>query len=319
MIKPNWFDTLFILRPTLFFPSWTFFLAGYNRGEGPWPGLFLVWLGAAFGASFLLNQITDRKEDSLNEKLLPRWGDLISNRKIYFELGLLIVIIIIGAVLAGPELSGLLALFFLIAGVFYNFQPLRLKERPILGIASCAIGIWICFLIGARVVNVSYSIAILHGFPYAAAGVAVSLLTHIPDLRGDLKAKMRTFPAVYGKQKTALWALLFVILCVLFSAILSDYILLTAAIISLPFFLRFYYNGKKETAEFAVKISIFALALGIGLTWLPFLILIGLYYPFARWYHAKRLGLDYPRFRSRRGSQSSLSLSEADFKKAKTY
>jgi 4-hydroxybenzoate polyprenyltransferase len=301
MIKASWFDTLFILRPTLFFPSWTFFLTGYSRGQGTGPGYYLIWLGAALGASFLLNQISDRKEDQLNNKLLFRWRDLISPAIIYIELAFLLVIVVIGCALAGKEITALLVLFFLIAGIFYNFPPLRFKSRPIMGVVSCAVGIWIGYLIGARAAGVSYSVALPLGFPYALAGAAVTLLTHIPDLRGDRQAGMRTFPIVYGESKTAGWALGLVILCVPVCVMTTDYALLFAAVISLPFFYRFYKTGTAGAAEFAVKISILSLAVAVGLSWIPFLAMIAAYYPFARWYHRTRLNLDYPSFRWKRG------------------
>ncbi len=288
MIKPSWFDAFFILRPTLFFPSWTFFLAGYSRGEGSGAGWMLIWLGAAFGASFLLNQLTDRKEDLLNKKLLPRWGEF-----------------------AGVELTGLLALFFLIAGVFYNFSPLRLKSRPILGIVSCAVGIWICYLIGARSADISYGAAILYGFPYALAGAAVSLLTHVPDLEGDIRAGMRTFPAVYGVKKTGMWAAVLVVICIAVSFLLSDYAILVSSLVSLPLFIRYMIRRDVLSADYAIKIAIFSLAVAIGFTWIPFLFLIAAYYPFARWYHLKRLGLDYPRFGSSDAVNSELTLKNA--------
>ncbi len=311
MIKPSWFDAFFILRPTLFFPSWTFFLAGYSRGEGSGAGWMLIWLGAAFGASFLLNQLTDRKEDLLNKKLLPRWGELVSEHMIYIELAVLILVIIAGCIFAGVELTGLLALFFLIAGVFYNFSPLRLKSRPILGIVSCAVGIWICYLIGARSADISYGAAILYGFPYALAGAAVSMLTHVPDLEGDIRAGMRTFPAVYGVKKTGMWAAVLVVICIAVSFLLSDYAILVSSLVSLPLFIRYMIRRDVLSADYAIKIAIFSLAVAIGFTWIPFLFLIAAYYPFARWYHLKRLGLDYPRFGSNDAVNSELTLKNA--------
>ena len=295
-----WFDAFFILRPTLFFPSWTFFLAGYSRGRGSGIVLLLVWLAAALGAAFLLNQLADRREDRFNEKLWPLWGDRISNRMIHLELGVLIFMVIAGGIWAGLELSGLLALFFLIAGIFYNFPPFRLKSRPILGIVACAVGVWIGYLIGARAADVSYGSAILWGLPYALAGAAVTLLTHVPDLDGDRRGGARTFPAVYGLTLTGAWAAVLVIACALLALLFSDYILLAAAGVALPFFIRFLLLQNSEAAETAVKASVLSLAIAVGLTWAPFLLMIAAYYFFARWYHHRRLGLDYPSFRSRK-------------------
>ncbi len=297
VLKPAWFDAFFILRPTLFFPSWTFFLAGYHKGAGTHPAPYLLWIAAALGASFLLNQLADRREDRINEKLLPRWEGLITERMIHAELALLIAAVIAGGCWAGVEITALLALFFLIAGVLYNFPPFRLKGRPVGGIVSCAVGIWIGFLIGARAAEVAYPEALLAGLPYALAGAAVSLLTHVPDLDGDRLSGARTFPLVYGLRNTGAWAVILVVAAASTAFAVRDGYLLAASLISLPFFIAFFIKNTAQRADFAVKIAVFSLAVLIGLTWLPFWFLMAGYYLFARWYHRRRLGLDYPSFR----------------------
>jgi len=298
MVKPDWFDAFFILRPTLFFPSWTFFLAGYLRGEGNSAYFLLVWIAAALGASFLLNQLSDSREDQANRKLLAHWSELLSHRFIISEIVILVIFVIAGGVIAGAELSFLLAMFFIVAGFMYNFPPIRLKARPILGIVSCSIGIWIGYLIGARAANVVYSEAVLPGLAYAIAGAAVSLLTHVPDLDGDQQTGVRTFPVVFGKKRTGLWALILVCISAFYAMAVQEYALAVAAIISLPFFITFYVNTKVSAAELAVKVAILSLAILIGFVWPPFLLMIGIYYFFSRWYHRERLGIDYPSFRS---------------------
>lgn len=299
MVKPRWFDALFILRPTLFFPAWTFFLAGTSRGQSSGTFFLMIWLAAAIGASFLLNQLSDRQEDRLNEKLLPLWGELISPRLIRMELILLSVGMIAGAIWAGIELTFLLVLYLIIAGFFYNFRPLRLKSQPIGGIACCAAGAWIIYLIGARASGVSFSESLLFGFPYAVAAAAVTLLTHVLDLKGDRQSGIRTFPAVYGFTKTGVVAVILVSLCIILSVFFRDYVLLAASLISLPFFIRYSWQRDSESAGIAVKIAVFSLAVAVSIIWLTFLGMIVFYYFFARWYHRHRLGLDYPSFRSR--------------------
>ncbi|MCX6641242.1 MAG: UbiA family prenyltransferase [bacterium] len=299
VIKPVWFDPLFILRPTLFFPSWTFFLAGFARGQGTGTAWYIIWLAAALGASFLLNQVTDRKEDHANRKLLPLWAEKITLRMVRVEFFILVGLVVIGCVWVGPEISALLALFFVNAGILYNFPPFRLKARPVWGVLSCAIGIWNGYLIGARCADVAWLPALAYGLPYAFAGAAVSLLTSIPDLKGDIKAGVRTFAAVYGVRKTGGWAVGLVIVSALLSLYLVDFYLFAAALLSLPFFVRFSLVQSAAAAELAIKIAIFSLAVAIGITWLPFLAIMAFYYPFSRWYHRTRLGLDYPSFKPR--------------------
>ncbi|MBU1652164.1 UbiA family prenyltransferase [bacterium] len=298
MVKPDWFDAFFILRPTLFFPSWTFFLAGYTRGSGDAALFLMAWIAAALGASFLLNQLSDRREDQINRKLLSHWSDLLSYRFLAIELIVLITFVIAGGVVAGAELSFLLALFFIVAGFLYNFPPFRLKARPILGIVSCSVGIWIGYLMGARAAGLPYSTAAMSGLAYAIAGGAVSLLTHIPDLKGDQLTGASTFPVVFGKNKTGLWALILVAASVLFSLMVREYALCAAALVALPFFYRFWSSTTVAAAELAIKVAVFSLAVFIGFTWPPFLAMIAVYYLFARWYHRARLCIEYPSFKS---------------------
>jgi len=75
-----------------------------------------------------------------------------------------------------------------------------------------------------------------------------------------------------------------VIACALLALLFSDYILLAAAGVALPFFIRFLLLQNSETAETAVKASVLSLAIAVGLTWAPFLLMIAAYYFFARWY-----------------------------------
>lgn len=297
-LKPDWFDPFFILRPTLFFPAWTAFLAGAHQGESDDGAIlfFLCWLALASGSAFLINEWTDRREDRHNEKLLPLWGDRFSSRSLKLELILLIAATLGGAVFAGVELSALLALFFIIAGVLYNFPPLRLKSRPVLGVAACGVGGVLLFLIGARAAGAEYSAALLASLPYFFAGCAVSLLTHVPDMEGDRACGIRTFPLRYSVRAAGALALLLVVFALSAAVLLRDEVMIAAALLSLPFFVRFYQRGTPAGAQTAVKIAVFSLAVMVALTWLPFLVLIAGYYFFARWYHRERLGLDYPSF-----------------------
>jgi 4-hydroxybenzoate polyprenyltransferase len=298
--NPAWFDAFFILRPTLFFPAWTAFLVGYRQGHNPptGPELYLLWLAVVSGAAFLLNQLTDHREDRRNSKLLPLWEGLVSTRMLRLELTLLTLAAVLGCLWVGWELSGLLALFFLIAGVLYNFRPFRFKARPILGVAACTGGGVALFLIGARAAGADYQPLMMTVLPYLAAGSAATLLTHVPDLEGDRASGARTFPVVFGIMATGVCAVLLVVVSVGLSFWLHDYVLLAAACVSLPFYLRFSLRRSSEAAQTAVKVSVFSLAVAVGTTWLPFLLLIAAYYPFARWYHRQRLGMEYPSFRS---------------------
>jgi len=168
-------------------------------------------------------------------------------------------------------------------------------------------------VMGARTGGAEFGTALLLSLPYIFAGAAASLLTHVPDIEGDRQSGATTFASKYGLRATAMTALGMVALAWISALWFHDFIMLVAALVALPVFIRFYRKRSAEAAQTAVKTAVFSLAFAVGLTWIPFLALMALYYPLARWYHRERLGLDYPSFRSTLKHPAAPAATASDF------
>ena len=167
------FDYLIVLRPTLLFPVWTLVLLGHYHGAAPtshslkieflaaeipvylnvdarvWVTLCLYSMLA--GAVYIINQITDKETDSVNNKLYLVADGYVKLPVIKLEAALLFIASIVAAVVWFHHSWAYLALIAVSTalGVIYSVRPFRLKGKPILDLLSNAIGYGgIAFLLG---------------------------------------------------------------------------------------------------------------------------------------------------------------------------
>jgi len=69
---------------------------------------------------------------------------------------------------------------------------------------------------------------------------------------------------------------------------------LIPAALSFPLFVRATVKQKLSDVVLAVKWPIAFLALGVGVHYPAYLLVLGLLYVFSRWYYRRRFGLRYP-------------------------
>jgi len=153
LFKP--LDYFFVLRPTLFYPVWTVFLAGFfvqskygmaatnsasnhqfldtNGIAFIWVGLFLTML---MGAVFILNQIMDRKTDNKNHKLFLIAHGHLTPKAAFIESAVLIVIAVIFAFIFSIKMGVLFLGILILTGWLYSFEPFKFKDRPLLGLVA---------------------------------------------------------------------------------------------------------------------------------------------------------------------------------------
>ncbi len=313
----SFFDSFFVLRPTLIFPLWTMTLAGCwlaVRDPDQWlqwsgilnPGGEIVWwrwlllaiaLTAMYGLVYLLNQIKDVKTDKINKKLFLVAEGALNRRHLINESIVLSILAVLSLIFSGFSHLGLLALgLFLVIGVLYNFTPLALKQKPWGGIIAYAAGGWMFLKLGELVYG--NSAAFLIELPYIIAFTSSCLLTNLPDKKGDLAEGKRTFVVAYGEKTTLFIGILGFSLSALTGILNNDWVIALPAIVTAPFLTAAFFRYSIDRVISVNKWAIFLLSLTVGIAFgFPvYILIIILYFPFARWYHKRRFGMVYPSF-----------------------
>lgn len=293
-------DYLFVLRPTLIFPLWTMLLAGYRlcsfrEHQSAWVwGVQIVSLTALFGLVYLLNQIKDRLTDLINGKLPLISQQLVPLSHLKKE-SVVLSVLMIGGLFAVRrfELLGASVGAFLLAGLVYNLKPLSLQERPWGGMLTSAGGGALLMGMGAFLAHSSFSW--LKAIPYLLAFTAGALVTTIPDIAGDRAAGKMTFSVRYGSMRTLRLAELMVIIGLGLSILFQDWVILIPLLVASAGWGWALKRGDEALAVEVNKWAILLLALGVGVYYPVFIIVIIIFYPLARWYYSQRLGMDYPR------------------------
>jgi len=295
------FDSVFILRPTLMFPLITMILVGHRISDAEnslaWERWFFLVLAlcAMFGLGYLLNQIRDRKSDQQNGKLILIAEGVIGRKHLVIEIVILSSIVPLMLHAAGfSRLIVWVLAMFLVGGIFYNFKPLSLQNHPLGGLLAGLIGGVLLLRFGGMIV--SNPTDWLSALPYIIAFGAASLLTDLLDREGDTANGKKTFVVVYGYRTTMLTSLVGFIIAGLLGLYNWDWVITVPAFISSPVLFWGWKKNSVRVAVLANKIAIFTLSVAIGVFYPVYLVVIGLYYPLARWYYARRLGMRYPSF-----------------------
>ncbi|MFQ5771149.1 MAG: UbiA family prenyltransferase [bacterium] len=295
LLKP--FDYIFVLRPTLFFPVWTVFLAGFfvqqkfgvaatnstiNYTTANYQvkdflviGLLLTLL---MGAVFILNQIRDRDTDHHNKKLFLIAHGHLTPKAAFIEAAVLLTLSIALAFKFSPMVGILFLVIFLVTGILYSFKPFSWKDKPISGLITNIFGAILIFGGGWIIYGSVTQEMLVHAFPYACAVAAVYLYTTLPDVAGDASFEKVTFGVKYGIKATVYLGLIFEILALVTALILNDEIIFYPAFFSLPFFIWTGIKLRKKDILRAIKYSILLLSLTICIK-LPqyFFLLAGVY------------------------------------------
>ncbi len=313
----RFFDSFFVLRPTLIFPLWTMTLAGcwlIRREPGEWLQwgglmsdsggiswlrwlLFSVAITAMYGLVYLLNQIKDIKTDKINDKLFLVAEGALSRKHLVIEAALLIVIATVSLIVSKFAHLGLMVLaLFAVIGVLYNFSPLALKQKPWGGIIAYAAGGWMFLRLGEMVFGSMTSF--LYEIPYLSAFISSCILTNLPDKEGDLAEGKRTFVVAYGERVTLGICSIGFILTVILGLVNKDWVITLPSLLTAPWMVAAYLKTDINLSIIVNKWAIFLLsaAVGIAFGFPVYIVIILMYYPFARWYHKRRFGMNYPSF-----------------------
>jgi len=203
-------DYLFVLRPLILVPVWSFYLLGARTGElaAPpgaaghvFPGLACLTLLMA--SAYLINQVFDRRTDAINEKGHYLTRGLFSARAVVAgSLALLIAAAWFNRELPGAQRETMVAA--LVLAMAYSLPPARLCARPVADLAANALGYGgVAFAAGHAAFDPSLAAAARAAAPWVPLVGAVFLHTTILDVDGDRRTGKRTTAVAFGAVAAA--------------------------------------------------------------------------------------------------------------------
>lgn len=304
MERIKYLDYFFVLRPTLFFPVWTVFLAGYHASlhfepekiAPDSPLVVAILLSLLMGAVFIFNQITDVETDRKNQKLFFIANGIIKKKVARVEaIGLTFFPIVVSVILSF-KLGIIFALIFSFTGILYSFKPFGWKDKPILGVINNFLGGWSVAACGWIAAGATTWQFVFHAIPYALGLVAVFLLTTLPDIPGDKASGKITFGVKFGVKATTCWAVGFELMTVILSGWLQDYILFVPAVMAFSLFLIAALRQQMADILRAIKFTVLFASLAVCVKYPLYFLVILVTFFFSKWYYRKRFNLEYPRF-----------------------
>jgi len=301
------FDYVFIARPILMYPVWTFFLAGFWGGERFSTGAFFseqyvlnISIFSAttlvMGSAYIVNQIQDVETDRINNKFFILTQDAISLKTAWIQAGFMVVLgLAIGFFLDISIGFGLVVLFIL-AGFLYNFPPASFKDRPFGGMLINGIGGYIIYSIGWSLVAGELVLPV-QGVSYIFAVMALYIYTTLPDMKGDRKTDKITFGVKFGIETSVIVALVFEIITLLLALYFKDWLLGIPALLILPLFIRSCFKKNISTTIQTTKYSIAFLTAMVCIFYIWYAIIIVFVFVMTKLYYKKRFNFNYPDLR----------------------
>jgi 4-hydroxybenzoate polyprenyltransferase len=308
---PPWFkrpptiqDYLFLLRPMILIPVWTFFILGAHHGRtagartarGADLLIGIVSFTALLGAVYIVNQIADREADRANRKLFLIPDGIISVRAAWIEAAILVASSFLLALLLPPRFAIVLALS-LVLGCAYSLEPVRLKKRAVLDVCANAVGNGILnTLAGWTAIG-----APLDGWrvllPYPLAVASVHLSTTLADRAGDARTMLRTSGVAAGPRAGTLVATGLMFAAVAAARAVDNTPAFYAALLSLPFFLIPARSGRHAPpSAFLVpaKIAVLVFSIVAGILFPLYLPVLVAVIFLTRRYYRSRFDMNYP-------------------------
>ena len=309
MISPSenkllrYLDYFFIMRPTLFFPLWTFFLSGYygaNRANPEniqnIPVVPMILLTLLMGSMYIINQIVDEETDAKNDKLFFIAKGIISRAEATIQSAVLLFATLGVAFIISIKLGIIFLVIAFFTGDLYSIKPFSWKNKPLLSIITNFGGGWsivACGWLASGFFDWQFA---LYALPFAVAIIAVFLLTTIPDIPGDADVGKITFGVRYGIKKTTFWALVFEVASAVIAFFLKEWILFVPAMLAMPLFVVAAWKKDNASIGRAIKFTVLFASLAVGWVYPLYVLLLAANYFFSKWYYRKRFGLEYPKF-----------------------
>ncbi len=303
--RANALDYIFLLRPTILIPVWTFFLLGARHGNRASGGSAdpvtfaagLAVFSALLGAVYIINQITDRRTDLAANKLF-----LISHSIVNLPSARIMAALLAAASLAAGFLfmSGKFFMILsasLLLGLLYSIEPVRLKKRAVLDIAANAAGSGLLNTLAGWIA----SGAALEGYvvllPYPLAVASVHMVTALADIEADRGSGLVTSGVLAGPVTGMRIAAGLMFAAAASALLVGNRPALFASLLSLPFLAAGSSRRKESSAGrilLPAKIATLVFALAAGFFFPLFIPLLAAVILATRIYYKRRFGISYP-------------------------
>lgn len=298
-------DYVFLTRPMILVPVWTFYLLGAAHGAaaGGSAGRGRLFAGLLsftllVGAAYVVNQIADRDTDRERGKLHLVPHGLVTAREAWIEAALLAAgaFAIAAAFLPAAFLALLGA--SLVLGAAYSLEPVRLKGLAVLDVLANAVGNGVLNTaagwVAAGAPGRGWEILL----PYAVAVASVHLVTTLADRGADARSGLRTSGVALGVRGGLALSAALMAAAAAAARIAGNGHALLASLLSIPFFLLAVRGGKTEPPPGALlapaKAATLVFSVVAGFLFPPYLPALAAVVVLTRLYYARRFGIRYP-------------------------
>ncbi len=293
-------DFIFAARPMLLLPVWSLFLIADNFYSGTtsfdrYDFIILAGLTFLVAGAYYINQIYDYQSDLINKKL----GFLQTGKISRNEMTIVYIVLSAISIITGFMLSRFLGIVFsliFILGYIYSAPPLRLKDRPILGLLSnsFAYGILVPLSIPGLAENADYLVMIMPTYFFMTVSAGY-LLTIIPDREGDAETGKQTLAVILSDRSIIIVAIILLAFSLLLAWEMNHLFLFLISSVSLLLCAAILISPKRNLIFLACKLPILLISLLAGYYYSGYLVFLLALLFLTRLYYKKRFGMVYPR------------------------
>ena len=291
-------DYIFVLRPIILIPAWSFFLLGTDSVPSPvfttTSRMTLLALTMILISGYLLNQIFDRESDEKNNKCPHLSHGIIHLR----TLVILAVVFFVGASFASQTVSGTtrwLLIGAIALGLVYSLPPLRLCSRPFLDMLANAIGYGGgAFMLGCITAGGTFKGALGLTWPYVILVASTFLYTTILDLEGDRAARKISTTVLIGVRASYLLAGALHVTAIVWAAVTGNLQATIVAGAALPFAVFAMWRRTNNASKVAVQGISLVVTIAAVVVWPAYALLVVPLIVVSRFYYKRRFGITYP-------------------------
>jgi 4-hydroxybenzoate polyprenyltransferase len=301
-------DYLFVLRPLILTPAWSFFLLGAREGYRseaartgtsaghplfPDPVVFLA-LTAILGTAYLLNQIFDKETDRINKKVFYLAEGFFRARSLVL---MALAYFLVASFLFHHtgSIHKMPLIFALLLSLLYSLPPFRLCSRPFLDLAANAAGFGgIAFVLGYTVYDPAIGRAAALSIPYVLLVGGIFVITTAMDMEGDRTTGKTTTSVRIGGPASEKLGCVLTACAVLASLVVRHHFATVLCAIPLLICVGAYPGGSTWKRSFFVQSSVLVVILAAIAAWPLYACIILPLVVLARFYYARRFGIIYP-------------------------